>query len=93
MQGNIEVLKLLLGAGADPNILGFDDDTVLHRAVRLRHVEAVALLLQHGANVAIKGRNGDTALAVARHSGNTKTVALLRAALADEPRQPPPLAE
>lgn len=49
-ENNIEVARVLLAAGADPNMLNSYKQTPLHRAVSLENGEMVELLLAHGAN-------------------------------------------
>ncbi|MBA3815862.1 MAG: ankyrin repeat domain-containing protein [Parachlamydiaceae bacterium] len=81
LNGNKEIVKLLLEAGADPNIidpsrmsnceLNFSDqtfkngDTALMRASGRGHKEIVELLLNAGADVNVQDLCGDTALILA----------------------------
>lgn len=46
----VEIVRLLLEFGADPNQRGLNDYTPLHMAVGERNVEAVELLLKAGAD-------------------------------------------
>lgn len=48
--GNIASVRLLLGAGADPNRFDQSGDTALHYAARYDRVDAVGALLAAGAN-------------------------------------------
>jgi ankyrin repeat protein len=52
----IDVMKLLLSYGADPNQRGINDYTPLHMAVAERNATAVALLLESGADPRLRTR-------------------------------------
>ncbi len=52
----LEILRLLLSFGADPNQRGINDFTPLHMAVSERNQPAVTLLLEAGANPRLKTR-------------------------------------
>ncbi|MEP2715656.1 ankyrin repeat domain-containing protein [Pseudophaeobacter sp.] len=71
-------VKLLLQAGADPNILRDMRYTSLHEAVYYRQAEAVALLLHHGADGSLRSEFGQTAYDLAKTRGETKMLTLLR---------------
>lgn len=47
--GSTECVKILLGAGADPNKLEYDGWSALHWAARNGHLEVATLLLEYGA--------------------------------------------
>lgn len=74
---NTEAVRLLLAAGADPNLPapGHTNDTPLHFAVA--RPDSVAALLEAGADAAAANDNGDTALDVAQRDGYTDAAALL----------------
>jgi ankyrin repeat protein len=55
----LEVMKLLLSFGADPNQRGINDYTPLHMAVGERNATAVALLLEAGADPRLRTRIDD----------------------------------
>ena len=50
----IEVLTLLLEAGASPNLKGFNDWTPAHLAAARDHVESLRVLVQYGVDLAIR---------------------------------------
>jgi len=66
-----EILRLLLGFGADPNQRGINDYTSLHMAIAMRNALAVQILLDGGADAELSTRidQCETPLAMARASG------------------------
>ena len=78
--GKVDVLKMLLAAGADLNHRNLCNHTPLHFAVYGGNSEAVELLLLHGANVHTQKIEGHTALDAARSCGYTKILNLLQTA-------------
>src|SRR6187549_1467141 len=50
---NVQLVKDLLDAGADPNATGEDDYTSLHHAASRDSIEIVRLLLEHGASTSV----------------------------------------
>ena len=60
VSGDVRVGKLLLDAGADPNVHGEYGNTPLHEAVGQKHYEFVKLLLEHGASKALQNEDGLT---------------------------------
>ncbi|RUT95309.1 ankyrin repeat domain-containing protein [Mesorhizobium sp. USDA-HM6] len=79
----LEVVRLLLEHGADPNMRGLNDWTPLHYAVSLRDAEAIRLLLASGADPSLRTRIDDyeTALEGAEEAGFEAGVFLLREAM------------
>jgi hypothetical protein len=59
--GHAAIIKDLLVAGANPDILTHHHETPLHHAVHAHQDKAVAVLLQHGADPTIRSRNIDPA--------------------------------
>ena len=58
-RNNIEILRLLLDAGANPNVPGGDENyTPLHDAVEAGHVETIELLIERGADKKLRDKNG-----------------------------------
>jgi hypothetical protein len=64
--GHIEIVKLLLQKGADPNARNIGSNTALMLAARFGHIEVVKALIAGGADVNARDRFGDTALDNAR---------------------------
>ena len=85
MQGEKEIVQILLEAGADPNqeSRGEDEGAPLCAAASWGHTEIVRLLLGHGADPNVIEKGPMTALIWARQNGHAETVELLLAAGAD----------
>ena len=54
----VDIVSLLLEAGADPNLVGFDGAGPLHAACCLKCVEVVRLLLEHNAETNVADADG-----------------------------------
>jgi ankyrin repeat protein len=82
--GNIDIVQILLDAGADIDIKDWQGKTALMWAAREEgHNEIVHILLRAGADANAKDQNGRTALMLASGNGNIQTVRLLLDAEAD----------
>ena len=60
-RNHTDLLRMLLEAGANPNIPGGDDNyTPLHDAVEAGHVQIVELLIERGADKKLRDKIGRT---------------------------------
>ena len=99
--GRLEVARLLLGRGADPNSVAANESRVtpLHSAVSARHRDVAGLLLALGASANVVQKGGLTPLHAAAREGDEGIIdlLLLRGAdptrPADDGRTPVDLAE
>jgi ankyrin repeat protein len=78
--GRVEVMRLLLAAGADVQQRGINDYTALHYAAARDDALVVELLLEHGADPEARTRIDDlaTPLEEADHLGHTAAAAAIR---------------
>ena len=61
-KNDIKMLKMLLDAGAKPNFINLNSDTLLHVATRLGSIESVKLLYETGkCNLELKNNENLTA--------------------------------
>ena len=79
-KGHVEVVQLLLSAGADKDKAANDGWTPLIEAANEGHVETVRLLLAAGANKNMVTSDGNTALSRATSEGHQEIVQLLQPA-------------
>ncbi|HEV2697706.1 MAG TPA: ankyrin repeat domain-containing protein [Terriglobales bacterium] len=82
--GHVEIVRLLLDAGEDPNrynpVGGHSHATPLHQAAGAGHEEVVRLLVEHGARLSLKDILWHATPADwANHAGKTAIEAYLRA--------------
>jgi uncharacterized protein len=75
--GNVEVVRIILDAGAYVNQQNDLSETPLHLAVEEDMLEVAKLLLERGADPSITRIFDETALEVARDSGSQQCFALL----------------
>jgi ankyrin repeat protein len=57
--GNVEICRILVEAGADPNLPDFNGETPLHKASSHAYVEIIELLLTFGADPTIREMCGE----------------------------------
>ncbi len=81
--GSLPVLRLLLRAGAEPNMGTFQKTFPLHMAVVMCSPEFVGALLDGKAKVDVANKDGLTPLMLAASAGKTATVELLLSRGAD----------
>jgi ankyrin repeat protein len=75
--GHAEVVKVLLEAGANPDIQDGQGRTALYWAAAANQMDMVRLLVAHRADRDIRDRFGATALDIARMNGHQQTAALI----------------
>ncbi len=71
---SLDIARLLLEHGADPDARQLDDFTPLHEAAANGQLELVSLLLAHGADVNLSQKPGQTALSFAQKAGHQEVV-------------------
>jgi hypothetical protein len=76
-QGYPRIMRLLLDAGANPDIGNLLGITPLIYGARYGNLEACSILLEHGANTDIQDVYGQTALMVATQIGQVNVVKML----------------
>jgi len=81
--GNLEMVRFLIEAGADINIQDEDGWAPLSGATSRGHIEVVRLLIDAGAEVNIQEGRGDTSVNIAAKNGYIQIVRLLIGAGAD----------
>ncbi|CAE7876403.1 ANKRD50 [Symbiodinium sp. KB8] len=81
--GHVEVLRLLLEAGADKNLADNDGSTALMMAAAQGHATVLRLLLEAGADKNLADNDGSTALMMAARGGHADVMRLLLEAFAD----------
>lgn len=73
-----EIIKLLLDAGTDPNVIDSNWDTALMYVCYHGQVGLTRLLLEYGADITIANKYGRTPLAIADQQENTAVVEFLK---------------
>jgi hypothetical protein len=80
-RGHIEMVQILIDAGANVNTQGGFYDNALQAASAGGHIKVVQMLIAAGANVNIQGGYWGTALQAASRRGHIKVVQMLIAAM------------
>jgi ankyrin repeat protein len=75
--GNFDSVKLLLAAGADPNVKDYAGFTPLHNAAEDGHAECMPLFLEKGADLEARTDNDATPLGIAAMAGDVEATKLL----------------
>ena len=78
-RGHVEVARLLLEHGADPELEMEQGWRALMTAAQQGFAPIVQLLLEHGADPGARNKNGDTALTLAEAANHKTALALMRA--------------
>jgi ankyrin repeat protein len=78
---HLEIARLLLKHGADPNTRQSGGFTALHAAAQNGQVEMVELLIEHAADIEAKSEDGRIPLDFAREGGHERVVRLLTSRL------------
>ncbi len=79
--GNLEITRLLLTAGASPNVREGGGYTPLHTAAHNGDVEIVHSLIFGGADLEAKSDKKETPLDIARKAGHDEVASLLNAGI------------
>ena len=79
-EGDEELVRMLVEAGADVDVAGWMEETPLHAAIEKGNVEIVRILVEAGADVNKPGWMGQTPLALAVEEGNAEIMEILLSA-------------
>ncbi|MCT1531622.1 ankyrin repeat domain-containing protein [Sphingobacterium daejeonense] len=77
--GQDNIAKMLIEAGAEVNVLQSSRISPLHLAAQQGNVDLIIILLEHGANIAIKNDFGQTASDLAAEKGYNEIAEILKA--------------
>lgn len=76
--GQDNIAKMLIEAGAEVNVLQSSRISPLHLAAQQGNVDLIIILLEHGANIAIKNDFGQTASDLAAEKGYNEIAEILK---------------
>jgi len=82
--GNVEIVRMLIDAGADVNLKDNNGDTPLHVAAKYGRVEIVRILINARANLDVQNNHDETPVHYAAMNGNPGIARMLIDAGADE---------
>jgi hypothetical protein len=88
VNGRLATVEALISAGANVNIRTVNGTTPLMVAASKGYSDIVKVLLDHGADPGAKKADGVSALAIAEHGGFTRTVDIIRRAVAFQKGSP-----
>lgn len=75
--GSVDIMKLLLDAGADPNAIDDGGNNPLREVALGKKPNAVKLLIERGANPLHANKDGETMLSIAQKHSTPEIVAIL----------------
>ena len=78
VNGQTEIVKLLIDAGLDVNAQGNRGETPLHDVACIGHDETANVLLEKGPDSSVTDHEGRTPLVVATQNGNSKVACILQ---------------
>lgn len=78
VKGNVEIAKILLSKGANPDLSNEEGITALMYAVQFENVKLIELLLQYKANKKLLDKNGISAFEYAIKTKNENIINLLK---------------
>ena len=81
---NIDIVKILLQGGANPNLPGKDNESAIFKAASWDSEEIVRLLMTSGADINHKNKNGVSALEEAQRKGMGNMVNVLQGFKAEQ---------
>jgi ankyrin repeat protein len=74
-RSHVDIIKILLGNGADPNLQSSRGETALHLAVRQLREDTMRLLLNAKGDINIQNERGETAMNIAKTlSGRSQVI-------------------
>ena len=78
VKGNVEIAKLLLEKGCNPNLTDSSGTTALILATQFKNIKMIEALLKHNADKSKIDNKGKTAFEYAAFSGNEEIINLLK---------------
>jgi ankyrin repeat protein len=75
--GRVEIMTMLLDAGADINAVNYSRYTACHWAIWNNHFDALKLLVERGANLGVVDSNGRSLLSIVAHCDRSERFVIL----------------